>query len=116
MVCLRIGYCQRGENLPGPQMSMGSWGQSMWLSNRDFCHGAERAVIAEGVGHVVLNLMSDNPGMRWDIETTRRVIGYAPQDGARPVLTGEIIENEATLHAARTLLASLDGLVSERRW
>ena len=30
----------------------------------------ERAVLAEGVGFAVLNLMSDNPGMRWDIETT----------------------------------------------
>ena len=40
--------------------------------------------VAEGVGFAVLNLMSDNPGMRWDIETTKRTIGYAPQDGAAP--------------------------------
>jgi NAD+ dependent glucose-6-phosphate dehydrogenase len=33
----------------------------------------------------VLNLMSANPGMRWDIDTTRRVIDYMPQDGAIPV-------------------------------
>jgi hypothetical protein len=25
--------------------------------------------------------MSANPGMRWDIDTTRRTIGYLPQDG-----------------------------------
>jgi hypothetical protein len=29
----------------------------------------ERAVVAEEVGLAVLNLMSDNPGMRWDIES-----------------------------------------------
>jgi hypothetical protein len=33
----------------------------------------------------VLNLTSDNPGMRRDIE--KRVIGYAPQDGVAPTVT-----------------------------
>jgi NAD+ dependent glucose-6-phosphate dehydrogenase len=34
VICFRIGYVQRGENLPGPHMGWGSWGQAMWLSNR----------------------------------------------------------------------------------
>ncbi|MGY6251452.1 NAD-dependent epimerase/dehydratase family protein [Bosea thiooxidans] len=85
VVCLRIGFCQRGENRPGPQMEMGLWGQAMWLSDRDFCHGIERAVLADGVGFSVLNLMSDNPGMRWDLAETRRLLAYAPQDGATPL-------------------------------
>ena len=85
VVSLRIGYCQRGENRPGAHMNMGLWGQAMWLSNRDFCQGVERAVLADGVGFAVLNLMSANPGMRWDIDSTRRTIGYAPQDGAVPI-------------------------------
>ncbi len=87
VICFRIGYCQRGENLPGPHMGWDSWGQLMWLSDRDLCNAMERAVLADGVGFAVLNLMSDNPGMRWDIEATRRVIGYAPQDGATVELT-----------------------------
>jgi dTDP-4-dehydrorhamnose reductase len=85
VVCLRIGYCQRGENLPGAHMEMGLWGQAMWLSDRDFCQGVECAVMAKGIGFAVLNLMSANPGMRWDIDTTRQTIGYVPQDGAVPV-------------------------------
>lgn len=85
VACLRIGYCQRGENHPGLHMNMGLWGQAMWLSNRDFCHGVERAVLADGVGFAVLNLMSANPGMRWDIDSTRKAIGYVPQDGAVPI-------------------------------
>jgi NAD+ dependent glucose-6-phosphate dehydrogenase len=85
VVCLRIGYCQRGENRPGAHMKMGLWGQLMWLSDRDFCHGVERAVLADGIGFTVLNLMSANPGMRWDIDATRRILGYVPKDGAVPV-------------------------------
>jgi uronate dehydrogenase len=57
----------------------------MWLSDGDFCHGVERAVLAEGIGFAVVNLMSDNPGMRWDIAPTQRILGYAPRDGAVPV-------------------------------
>ena len=85
VVCLRIGYCQRGENRPGPHMKMGRWGQAMWLSDRDFCHGVERAVLADGIGFAVLNLMSANAGMRWDIDATRAAIGYVPQDGTVPI-------------------------------
>lgn len=56
----------------------------MRLSGRNFCHGVERGA---GRWHwvAVLNPMSANPGMRWDIETTRRATGYVPQDGAAPV-------------------------------
>ena len=76
------GWCQKDhDNRPGPHMSMGRWGQQMWLSDRDLCQGMERAILAEGIGFAALNLMSDNPGMRWDIEETRRVIGYDPKDG-----------------------------------
>jgi hypothetical protein len=38
--------------------------------------------------------MSDNPGMRWDIEQTRQVIGYAPRDGHLAVTTPAIEEHE----------------------
>ena len=116
VVCFRIGYCQRGENLPGGTMNMGSWGQLMWLSNRDLCQGMERAVTAENVGFAVLNLMSDNPGMRWDIETTRRVIGYAPRDGAAPTLTDAMRADEEDANRLRRAATELEALVSGRGW
>ena len=116
VACLRIGFCQRGENRPGPHMSMGRWGQLMWLSDHDLCHGMERAVVAEGVGFSVLNLMSDNPGMRWDIEATRRAIGYVPRDGQAAVTTGKQGESEEVVHAARLLVERIETLVGNQRW
>ena len=116
VIAFRIGYCQRGENRPGPQMGMGSWGQLMWLSNRDLCHAMERAVLAEDVGFAVLNLMSDNPGMRWDIDATRRAIGYAPQDGAAPTLTEALTEGEGAALAARAVIERLDAMSLARHW
>lgn len=81
-IALRIGDCQHAAgNIPGPHMENGTWGQRMWLSDRDLCQGVERAVFAQNVPFAVLNLMSANPGMRWDIDKTRHVIGYLPQDG-----------------------------------
>lgn len=82
VICLRIGWTQwTHNNQPGPHMAMGRWGQEMWLSDRDLLNGMRAAIDAKDVGFAALNLMSDNPGMRWDIEETKRVIGYAPQDG-----------------------------------
>jgi len=96
-IALRIGCCQHiPGNMPGPQIEHGIWGQQMWLSDRDLCDGLERATFAENVRFAILNLMSDNPGMRWDIEKTRRVIGYAPRDGHLAVTT-PAIENEERL-------------------
>ncbi len=107
-ISLRIGYAQRDDNLPGPHMGQGLWGQHMWLSNRDYCHGFERAAIAENVEFAVLNLMSDNPGMPWDIEETRRVIGYQPQDGQEPEVSEEKQLRSDTLHDMYELVDKLE--------
>jgi uronate dehydrogenase len=93
-IAFRIGYFQRGDNVPGPHMGIGTWGQAMWISNRDMGHAMERAIEAEGVPFAVLNLESDNPGMRWDIDHTRKTIGYAPVDGHTPVITDELIADD----------------------
>jgi uronate dehydrogenase len=85
-LALRIGYFQRGENLPGAHMEIGEWGQSMWLSNRDMNQAMDRAIAAPPFGFAIVNLESDNAGMRWDIEHTRKVIGYVPLDSATPVM------------------------------
>ena len=116
-IALRIGFCQHSPgNLPGPHMLYGAWGQLMWLSDRDLCDAMERAVLAEGVGFAVLNLMSDNPGMRWDIDATRRVIGYAPRDGAAAVVTDAIRRQEESARRMRELGQDLERSVMEAEW
>jgi hypothetical protein len=115
-ISFRIGYCQTGDNLPGPHMGWGVWGQQMWLSNRDLCQAMERAVLVENLPVAVLNLMSDNPGMRWDIETTRRMIGYAPQDGHVAVATPDIEQDTLAARSARELQTQLYAIDHARRW
>ncbi len=115
-ISFRIGWCQRGDNLPGPHMTMAEWGQGMWLSDRDLTHGFEKAVTApDSVRFAVLNLMSANPGMRWDIETTRQIIGYEPQDGAAPTLTKAHIDGaEVTQRTAAMIEAAKDWIRDTR--
>jgi uronate dehydrogenase len=93
-IAFRIGNIWPGENLPGPGLGIGSWGQEMWLSNRDFLHAMDCAVIAPKLGFGIFNLVSENPGMRWDIEPARRLLGYRPQDGNAPVFTPDVIAED----------------------
>jgi len=82
VICVRIGWTQwTHNNEPGKHMGMGRWGQEMWLSDRDFLNGMQCAIDAEAIEFEIVNLMSENPGMRWDIEPTKKLIGYDPQDG-----------------------------------
>ncbi len=107
-VSLRIGWCQPGENHPrtisgdGMPVAMDAtpvtgdalrdltWFRSMWLSNRDFCQVFDAALRADAAGWparaLVLNAMSNNVGMPWDLGPTRRYLGYAPQDDAWAML------------------------------
>ncbi|MGV3650068.1 MAG: NAD-dependent epimerase/dehydratase family protein [Devosia sp.] len=99
-IALRIGNIWPGANLPGPNLGIGSWGQEMWLSNRDFLACMDGVVSAAPTGFGIFNLVSDNPGMRWDIAPTRRALGYAPRDGAAPVMSpGVIAEDERAREA-----------------
>jgi nucleoside-diphosphate-sugar epimerase len=82
VICLRIGAVGTGENRPDPALR--HWWQWMWLSNRDLCEAVEKAIDAENVQFAVLNVMSSNAGMRWDLSETRRVLGYEPRDGHVP--------------------------------
>jgi nucleoside-diphosphate-sugar epimerase len=99
-VSVRIGWCQPGENHPrslNPSGVAGAapvddpdaernlrWFRSMWLSNRDFAAVIERAILADSAAWpapaIVVNGMSANSGMPWDLEATHRLIGYEPQD------------------------------------
>ena len=86
-LALRIGYCQPGDNLPGPHMAFGRWGQEMWLSNEDWV-SADRAGVhgaLRGVGrrphHVRQRRHALGP------RRGRARIGYRPQAHHRPRLT-----------------------------
>ena len=105
-VSVRIGWCQPGENRPetlsatgDPGIDPGSaeahpdpdgyrwaerWFRQMWLSNRDFAHLFERAINADASAwpspSIVVNGMSDNSGMAWSLDETRRYLGYQPLD------------------------------------
>ena len=82
VICMRIGWTQwTHDNKPGSHMAMGRWGQEMWLSDRDFLNGMQCAIDANNIDFAILNLMSDNPDMRWHIEPTKRLLGFNPQDG-----------------------------------
>lgn len=116
-IALRIGYCQHAQgNVPGPFMEMGTWGQAMWLSDRDLCHGFERALEAEVTGGVVLNLMSDNAGMRWDLSQTRNVLGYTPHDSHTPVATEVIRAAESLARRAAGLSEAMGDLLPPSRF
>jgi hypothetical protein len=107
-IALRIGCCQHVENIPGPQIEHGLWGQQMWLSDRDLCQGFERAVTVRDVPFAILNLMSDNAGMRWDIDETRAVLGYAPEDRHTPQVTPAIEASDRLARLERELIERLE--------
>ncbi len=101
-VAVRIGWCQPGENRPETINADGiategretgqdpaaerdlRWFRNMWLSNRDFVRIMECALVAPADGWpapgIIVNGMSANSGMAWDIATTWALIGYEPQD------------------------------------
>jgi nucleoside-diphosphate-sugar epimerase len=82
VIAVRIGWVRPGENRPEDvPPDRGPWFRMMWLSNRDYCQLMERCLLAElPAPFVVVNGMSNNTGMPWDIEQTRQLIGYNPQD------------------------------------
>ncbi len=84
-IAVRVGSVRAGENRPGDiPASREAWFHLMWLSNRDYCHLMERCLLADLPGRfVVVNGMSANTGMRWDLAHTRAVLGYEPQDDVR---------------------------------
>lgn len=99
-VSVRIGWCQPGANdprtlntsgLPGEEPGTGPdaerdlrWFRNMWLSDRDFAAVMEHALLADAstwpAPGIVVNGMSANRGMPWDLTETERLIGYRAQD------------------------------------
>lgn len=104
-VCIRIGWCQPGENLPhtlsaagtptqaGEMAGLGEdkdlaradqWFKGMWLSNRDFTQIFERAILADATnwpqGFILVNGMSANADMKWSLASAKHYLDYQPQD------------------------------------
>lgn len=82
VIAVRIGWVRPGQNrrqdIPAER---GPWFRMMWLSNRDFCQLMEQCIVADpSVRFAVVNGMSANTGMRWDIAYTRQQVGYEPRD------------------------------------
>jgi nucleoside-diphosphate-sugar epimerase len=82
-IAVRIGWVWRGgdnvpENLPPER---GEWFRLMWLSDRDFLHLMDRCLVADlSQKFVIVNGMSNNAGMPWDLTPGRRLIQFEPQD------------------------------------
>jgi uronate dehydrogenase len=81
-IAVRLGWCRTGDNLPQTiPASREAWFRLMWLSNRDYAQLMERCLEAPlEENFVIVHGMSANTGMRWDLEATHRLIGYAPVD------------------------------------
>ena len=81
-VAVRIGLVQRYENRSDDiPRDRESWFRLMWISNSDLCQLMERCIHADPtIKFAVINGMSNNTGMRWDIEYARQLIGYEPID------------------------------------
>lgn len=99
---LRIGYCQPGENRPGPHMAFGLWGQQMWLGNDDWAQSVVKSATTPFTGFHAINIVSRNEGMRWDLEEARAAIGYAPTQSHNPrlSLSGAVKDRAARLREA----------------
>ena len=83
VIAVRIGWVQFGTNRPSDiPAEREDWYRMMWLSDRDFCQLMERGIDADvcPTRFAVVNAMSNNTGMRWDLEYTRELLGYEPQD------------------------------------
>jgi nucleoside-diphosphate-sugar epimerase len=82
VIVVRIGLVAPGRNRPEQiRTEADLWFQLGWLSNRDYCQLMTRCIEADpSIGCAVVNGVSANTGMRWDIEYTRDLLGYEPLD------------------------------------
>jgi len=81
-IALRIGWVQDGNNRP--ETLPDDWSRHLWLSNTDLVRLFDGAVEAEIEDRtfVVVNGMSRNHGMRWDLSGAAELLGYLPVDDA----------------------------------
>lgn len=117
VLALRIGYCQPGANVPGPHMAFGRWGQQMWLGDDDWAQAVVGACTAPWSGFEVVNVISANSGMRWDLTDTERVLGYRPRSHHTPRLTvRRRLEDRAAMVRARWVAPFAAARSTGARW
>jgi uronate dehydrogenase len=82
VIAVRIGWVWRGVNELGElPADRGEWFRHMWLSDRDFLHLMECCLVASlPEPYQIVNGMSANTGMQWDLTTARTMLKYSPQD------------------------------------
>lgn len=82
-IAVRLGWVWRGDNRPEHlPAERGDWFRQMWLSDRDFRQLMDRCLAAAVPDHcLVVNGMSANAGMRWDLTVARERLSYVPADG-----------------------------------
>jgi len=87
VIAVRIGWVWRGINTPEElPADRGQWFRQMWLSDRDFLQLMECCLTARlPEPYLVVNGMSANTGMRWDLTRAREILGYVPQDDVNGV-------------------------------
>lgn len=82
IIAVRLGWTRPGSNRADEiPASREDWFRLMWLSNRDFAallRCCLTAVLPDRFA--IVHGMSANTGMRWDLDSTRRLLGYAPRD------------------------------------
>jgi NAD+ dependent glucose-6-phosphate dehydrogenase len=82
VIVVRIGVVAPGRNLAariGEETE--PWFQMGWLSNRDYCQLMTCCIEADpSIRFAVVNGVSANTGMRWDIAYAREFLGYEPVD------------------------------------
>jgi NAD+ dependent glucose-6-phosphate dehydrogenase len=76
VVCVRIGNLTEGHPPRNYER-----GQAMWLSFRDCAHLFDCCITAD-YGFEIVYGISDNDRKYYSIDTTRRVLGYDPQDNS----------------------------------
>jgi nucleoside-diphosphate-sugar epimerase len=91
VLAVRIGWVRPGENRAADiPPGRGEWFRMMWLSDRDFCHLMDCCLDANpALRFALLYGMSANTGMRWGLESTRRLVGYRPRDDVTRSITAE---------------------------
>ena len=79
---VRIGWIKHRDNSKASFLGEQAWGWQMWLSDRDYCQLLQRCIDADpALRWAIVNGMSGNEGMPWEIQTAADLIGYVPQDG-----------------------------------
>jgi NAD+ dependent glucose-6-phosphate dehydrogenase len=81
-IAVRLGWVRPGGNQASDiPRDREEWFRLMWLSDRDYLQLMERCINASvPSGFHVINGMSANTGMRWDLSAARDLLGYEPAD------------------------------------